>query len=87
MSKIDKLTMRLLSYPKDFTYSELKTLLLSFGYSEIQGAGSRVCFSKENHKIKLHKPHPDNKLKRYQLDLIVEELTNKGLIVKNSKDE
>jgi hypothetical protein len=87
VSKIDKLTMRLLSYPKDFTYSELKTLLLSFGYSEIQGAGSRVCFSKENHKIKLHKPHPDNKLKRYQLDLIVEELTNKGLIVKNSKDE
>jgi len=80
MSKSDKLIIRLLSYPKDFTYSELKTLLLSFGYNEIQGAGSRVCFAKENHKIKLHKPHPDNKLKRYQLDLIVEELTNKGLI-------
>jgi hypothetical protein len=87
VSKIDKLILRLLSYPKDFTYGELKTLLLSFGYSEIQGAGSRVCFSKENHKIKLHKPHPDNELKRYQLDLIVEELTDKGLIAKNNKDE
>ena len=80
MSKSDKLIIRLLSYPKDFTYSELKTLLFSFGYKEIQGAGSRVCFAKENHKIKLHKPHPDNKLKRYQLDLIVEELTKKSLI-------
>ena len=80
MSKSDKLIIRLLSYPKDFTYNELKALLLSFGYKEMQGAGSRVCFAKENHKIKLHKPHPDNKLKRYQLDLIVEELTNKGLL-------
>ena len=80
MSTSDKLIIRLLSYPKDFTYSELKTLLLFFGYKEIQGAGSRVCFVKEDHKIKLHKPHPSNILKRYQLDLIVEELTNKGLI-------
>jgi len=80
MSKSDKLIERLLSYPKDFTYSELKTLLLFFGYNEIQEAGLRVCFAKDNHKIKLYKPHPGNKLKRYQLDLIVAELTNKGLI-------
>jgi len=83
MSSFDKLTMRLLSYPKDFTYNELKTLLTSFGYYEIQGAGSRVCFSKDNHKIKLHKPHPGNVLKVYQLNLIVEELIAKGLISKN----
>jgi hypothetical protein len=87
MSKIDKLVMRLLSYPRDFTYNELKTLLSSLGYQELQGAGSRVCFSKETHKIKLHKPHPGNTLKGYQVDLIVEELTNKGLIVKSTKNE
>ena len=72
--------MRFLSCPKDFTYSELKRLLSSFGYKEIQGTGSRVCFAKENHKIKLHKPHPDNKLKRYQIDLVTKELTDEGLI-------
>jgi len=83
MSTIDKLTIRLLSYPKDFTYNELKTLLSSFGYCEIQSAGSRVYFSKENHKIKLHRPHPGNVLKAYQLKLIVEELIAKGLISKN----
>ena len=37
-------------------------------------------FAKETHKIKLHKPYPDNKLKRYQIDLVAKELTNKGLI-------
>jgi len=80
MSKTDKLILRLLSYPKDFTYNELKTLLISFGYNEVQGTGSRVCFSKDNHKIKLHRPHPGNILKVYQLDLIIEELTARGLI-------
>jgi len=80
MSKKDKLIIRFLSYPKNFTYSELNTLLSSFGYKEIQCMGSRVCFAKENHKIKLHKPHPSNIMKRYQLDLIAKELTNKGLI-------
>ena len=87
MSKIDKLIVRLLSYPKDFTYSELKKLLSSFGYSEVQGSGSRVCFSKDDHKIKLHKPHPGNELKTYQLDLVIEALTKKGLISNNGSDE
>ncbi|MDR3132606.1 MAG: type II toxin-antitoxin system HicA family toxin [Prevotellaceae bacterium] len=71
MSKNDKLISRLISCPRDFTYNELKTLLKSFGYNEIQGSGSRVCFSNGRHKIKLHKPHPGNILKRYQLDLIL----------------
>ena len=83
MSKADKLITRMFSYPKDFTYNELKTLLTSFGYKEIQGAGSRVYFSKDDHKIKLHKPHPGNILKAYQLDLVIEALTAKGLISKN----
>jgi predicted RNA binding protein YcfA (HicA-like mRNA interferase family) len=80
MSKIEKLLARLLSRPKDFTYDELKSLLRSFGYIEVQGAGSRVCFAKDDHKIKLHKPHPGNLLKTYQVDLIIEELNAKGLI-------
>lgn len=80
MSKNEKLKIRFLSRPKDFTYSELKTFLSSFGYEEMQGTGSRVCFAKANHKIKLHKPHPGNILKRYQIDLVANELTEKGLI-------
>jgi hypothetical protein len=80
MTKIDKIKMRILSRPKDFTYNELKTFLSTFGYEKIQGAGSRICFVRENHKIKLHKPHPGNILKRYQIDLVTKELTDKGLL-------
>ena len=80
MSKAEKLLVLLLSQPKDFTYTELKTALTSLGYIEEQGAGSRVCFKSKTHKIKLHKPHPGNILKQYQISLIVEELKKEGLI-------
>ncbi len=80
MSKAGKLLIRLISQPKDFTYTELKTVLSSLGYDEEQGAGSRVCFKSKTHKIKLHKPHPANILKQYQLSLIIDELKKEGLI-------
>jgi len=80
MSKAEKLLVRLLSRPKDFTYQELKTILISLGYVESQGAGSRVCFKSNTHQIKLHQPHPGNILKQYQISLIVDELKNEGLI-------
>ena len=34
MTKKDKLLVRFLSIPQDFTYNELKTLLNSLGYEE-----------------------------------------------------
>lgn len=82
MGTIDKLLKRFLSKPKDFTFEELKRLLQSFEYFEEQGSGSRVVFKHKmlNHKIKLHKPHPENILKRYQIDLIEQELANKNLL-------
>jgi hypothetical protein len=70
----------MLSHPKDFTYDELKAFLISLGYSEVQGSGSRVCFSTTGHKIKLHKPHPGNIVKVYVLDLVIGELAKRGLI-------
>jgi len=82
MSKFEKLVERFLSKPKDFTYNELIKLLKGFVYIEIQGAGSRVVFRNEEikHSIKLHKPHPGTILKRYQIDLITEELKGKDLL-------
>ena len=80
MSKTEKLIVRLLSQPKDLTYSELKTVLTLWGYKEVQGAGSRVSCYRETHKIKLHKPHPGNMLKMYQIGLIIDELKKERLI-------
>ena len=85
MSKAEKLVKRLLSRPKDFTYNELRKLLDALGYEESQSgktSGSRVAFIdlKTKHIIRLHKPHPNNELKQYQLDQVIEELKGRGLI-------
>lgn len=85
MSKQEKLIRRFLSKPKDFTYDELKTMLTGMGYTEVKSgktSGSRVAFFNESmqHVIRLHKPHPGNILKRYQINLVEEELRNQGYI-------
>lgn len=85
MSRKEKLLLKLLSKPKTFTYNELESLLRGFGYQEIEigkTSGSRAAFYNEKTKliIRLHKPHPSNILKKYQLDLIEQELKNKGII-------
>ena len=85
MSKDGKLVKRFLARPRDFTYDELRTLLKNFGYEEDQrgkSSGSRVAFYNKATKriIRLHKPHPGNELKMYQLDLIREELVGRGIL-------
>ena len=66
--------------PERLYIQRVKNAFVVVRYKEIEGAGSRVCFATESHKIKLHKPHPADILKAYQVDLIIEELTKKGLI-------
>ena len=85
MTRHKKPISRFLSKPKDFTYKEMKKMLGRFGYQEIRGgktSGSRVVFLHEStgHIIRLHKPHPKNILKRYQLDLIEDELRKKEIL-------
>ena len=82
MSSFEKLQARFLSITKDFSYNELKRLLNGFGYIEQQRSGSRIVFNNErlHHSIKLHKPHPGNILKRYQLNVILKELKTKELL-------
>ena len=88
MSKKEKLLERLLLKPKDFTYDELKTLLISLGFIENnrgKTSGSRVEFVNQNlnEKIQIHKPHPRNVLKTYQIKDAIEVLKKLGVI----KDE
>jgi hypothetical protein len=85
MSKEEKLIKRLLSIPNDFTYNELRSLLTHLGYVESQSgktSGSRVAFinEKEKHIIRLHKPHPGNELKRYQIEQLIEELQSRSIL-------
>ena len=85
MGKVDKLLKRLISKPRDFTYSELKRLLSAYGYEEVKTgktSGSRVAFINHGpqHIIRLHKPHPHHELKQYQIDDILEELKKQGIL-------
>ena len=85
MSKKEKLLLRFLAKPKDFSYEELKSLLNGLGYLEIskgKTSGSRVAFVNKvnSHIIRLHKPHPKNILKAYQIELIIEELQKENLL-------
>ena len=84
MGKKEKLLHRFLTKPRNFKYAELKRLLGYFGYREVKTgktSGSRVAFiSGKRHIIRLHKPHPKPELKRYQLDLIEEELKRIGVL-------
>ena len=84
MSKKSKLLDRLLSQPKDFTFDELTTLLNQLGYFIIttgKTSGSRVTFANtEKDYIRLHKPHPRNILKPYQINDIITALSERGLL-------
>ena len=84
MSSLEKEIERLKSKPKDYTYDEVKSLLNKLGFVENnkgKTSGSRVKFIHSNNiKIELHKPHPSNLLKPYQLKDVIENLKNGGLI-------
>jgi len=68
MGTIDKLKIRLLSCPKDFTYSEARKLLTQLGFEESnkgKTSGSRVKFFRpaDGKMVLLHKPHPGDVMK------------------------
>ena len=73
------------SKPNDFTYNELVSLLTGLGYTEIKkgkSAGSRKAFinPETSHIIRLHRPHPGNILKKYQVLQVLDELEKEDLI-------
>ncbi len=85
MSQKQKIIDHLLSNPKDFTFDEAESLLGSLGYrrnNKGKTSGSRVIFINDstNVSIRLHKPHPGNTLRDYQVKQLVEHLTQEGLI-------
>ena len=84
MTRKEKLIQRLKNKPKDFTWSELTSLLTGLGFSEVKtgktGGSRRRFINPSNIAITLHKPHPGNILKRYQIEQIIEILSGEKLI-------
>ena len=82
MSQKDKLIIRFLSIPSDFTYSETITLMKNFGFVEKSNDGSRRAFYNPQtmQVIFLHEPHPGNIMKKYALRDIKQALEEGGYL-------
>ena len=83
MSKFEKAKERIKLRPKDYTYTEARSLLSQMGFVEYQKgktSGSRVKFyRKEDQKIiLLHKPHPDDIMKPGAVQELSEYLSGLG---------
>jgi hypothetical protein len=90
MGTHEKLLDRFLRLPKDFTWDELSKLLRKYGYEQNnkgRTSGSRVVFENEKTALSLdlHKPHPKNILKPYQMKDVLEFLKRIGAIVSQQK--
>ena len=84
MGTKEKLIERFRTLPRDFTWEEMKRLLVALGYvpgNKGKTSGSRVVFKGEGKKpIMLHKPHPGNIIKEYVMKQVYEYLKNEGRI-------
>ena len=91
MSLHEKLLERFLKLPKDFTWDELKRLVKRYEYyqnNKGRTSGSRVRFENEDSEIylDLHKPHPNNILKPYQMTDVLEFL-KRIEVIKDATDK
>ena len=78
MSRIEKLIKKFLSVPKALTWEEYVKVLNHFGYIELKtgktGGSRRKFVNFNNDIIIVHKPHPQNIVKRYVMEQAIEKL-------------
>jgi hypothetical protein len=74
MSKLQKAVARLLTKPADYTWDELRSLMVGFGYELRTSGGSGRKFLDPSTKALffLHEPHPSKILKAYQVRAVVQ---------------
>jgi len=82
VSKKEKLIARLMSEPADFTFGEAVTAARYYGYilrNAGRTSGSLVEFVDASGDVfKMHKPHPGNILKAYQIRNFANKLKEKN---------
>ena len=82
MSRKDKLLVRLQDKPKNFTWDDAVTLMRQCGFTVIKGKGSRRKFvnKEKDLLVIIHEPHPQNTLKAYNVNDLIDCLKNAGEI-------
>ena len=78
MSHIQKSIEKIKTHPKDFTWEELVKVMNHYGYTEFKkgktGGSRRKFVNDQKDIINLHKPHPQNIVKHYVLDIVIKKL-------------
>jgi predicted RNA binding protein YcfA (HicA-like mRNA interferase family) len=81
----DKRIARFKRFSNNYTYDELVWVLGHFGFFEKRTgktSGSRTVFvNQKGQKIKVHKPHPGNTLKRGTAKDVYQKMLNYGIDV------
>ncbi len=84
MSRKEKLISRFREKPKDFTWDDLTALLKYLGYREGKtgrtGGSRRRFIHQSAATITLHKPHPQNVVKRYAIDQVMDLLQQEDIL-------
>jgi hypothetical protein len=80
MTKREKAAERLLSQPSDFSWTELATLMRSFGYElkKTGGSGRKFIHAQTGATLFMHEPHPGKFLKAYQVREAIRFLRQEG---------
>lgn len=79
MSRKDKQLARLREGPRDYTWDEAVAVLSACGFELENRSGSRRAFVHySGRKLIMHRPHPDPRLKRYQVLDVIEALRDVG---------
>ena len=65
---------------KNIQYRQVEAMLLGLGCEKREGAGSRVRFLRGRVRVAIHKPHPGNELKTYQVEEIRAFLETIGVV-------
>lgn len=85
MSTQEKRIEKLKDFNKSITFDEVSSILIYFGFelnNKGKTSGSRVLYvrAKDNTKIMLHRPHPDNNIKNYARKQLIKQLGELGEI-------
>lgn len=90
MSRKEKQLRKLFATPppKDFTWSELLTVMHGAGFVESCNGGSHYTFEHTSgYRTIMSKTHPSGVLKRYQVDAAKEALGTVGIKIGDSSNE
>jgi hypothetical protein len=52
----------------NIAFADIEAMLIALGCEVEEGAGSRVVFIRDEHRLHMHRPHPGREAKRYQVD-------------------